>query len=414
MNRLFINIGRLIGVHESYRDRIAGKAMAEIGMLSNAWIGVSDGTISDYGKMESVPSYDASTEVIDIDGGWIFPSFCDSHTHIVYAGSREQEFLDKINGLSYEEIAKRGGGILNSADRLHATSEDELYEQAMIRVNEIIAKGTGCVEIKSGYGLNVGDELKMLRVIRRIKESSQITVRSTFLGAHAVGREYAGRQSGYVDMLCEEMIPEVAKQGLAEYIDVFCDKGFFTVQETAKILKKGLEYGMLPKIHANELDVSGGVQVGIEHNAVSVDHLERITDVEIDALVRSNTIPTVLPGASFFLGMPYGQGRRMIDAGLPIALASDYNPGSSPSGDMRFVVSLGCIKMKLTPAEALNAATINGACAMGMSSKVGSISRNKLANFYVTDALPSLAYYPYAYTTPIIKNVFLNGAEMPV
>lgn len=414
MNRLFINIGRLIGVHESYRDRIAGKAMAEIGMLSNAWIGVSDGTISDYGKMESVPSYDASTEVIDIDGGWIFPSFCDSHTHIVYAGSREQEFLDKINGLSYEEIAKRGGGILNSADRLHATSEDELYEQAMIRVNEIIAKGTGCVEIKSGYGLNVGDELKMLRVIRRIKESSHITVRSTFLGAHAVGREYAGRQSGYVDMLCEEMIPEVAKQGLAEYIDVFCDKGFFTVQETAKILKKGLEYGMLPKIHANELDVSGGVQVGIEHNAVSVDHLERITDVEIDALVRSNTIPTVLPGASFFLGMPYGQGRRMIDAGLPIALASDYNPGSSPSGDMRFVVSLGCIKMKLTPAEALNAATINGACAMGMSSKVGSISRNKLANFYVTDALPSLAYYPYAYTTPIIKNVFLNGAEMPV
>lgn len=414
MNRLFINIGRLIGVDESYRDRIAGKAMAEIGMLSNVWIGVSDGTISDYGKMESVPSYDASTEVIDIDGGWIFPSFCDSHTHIVYAGSREQEFLDKINGLSYEEIAKRGGGILNSADRLHATSEDELYEQAMIRVNEIIAKGTGCVEIKSGYGLNVGDELKMLRVIRRIKESSHITVRSTFLGAHAVGREYAGRQSGYVDMLCEEMIPEVAKQGLAEYIDVFCDKGFFTVQETAKILKKGLEYGMLPKIHANELDVSGGVQVGIEHNAVSVDHLERITDVEIDALVRSNTIPTVLPGASFFLGMPYGQGRRMIDAGLPIALASDYNPGSSPSGDMRFVVSLGCIKMKLTPAEALNAATINGACAMGMSSKVGSISRNKLANFYVTDALPSLAYYPYAYTTPIIKNVFLNGAEMPV
>ena len=392
MNRLFINIGRLIGVDESYRDRIAGKAMAEIGMLSNVWIGVSDGTISDYGKMES----------------------CDSHTHIVYAGSREQEFLDKINGLSYEEIAKRGGGILNSADRLHATSEDELYEQAMIRVNEIIAKGTGCVEIKSGYGLNVGDELKMLRVIRRIKESSQITVRSTFLGAHAVGREYAGRQSGYVDMLCEEMIPEVAKQGLAEYIDVFCDKGFFTVQETAKILKKGLEYGMLPKIHANELDVSGGVQVGIEHNAVSVDHLERITDVEIDALVRSNTIPTVLPGASFFLGMPYGQGRRMIDAGLPIALASDYNPGSSPSGDMRFVVSLGCIKMKLTPAEALNAATINGACAMGMSSKVGSISRNKLANFYVTDALPSLAYYPYAYTTPIIKNVFLNGAEMSV
>ena len=414
MNRLFINIGRLIGVDESYRDRIAGKAMAEIGMLSDAWIRVSDGTISDYGKMESVPSYDASTEVIDIDGGWIFPSFCDSHTHIVYAGSREQEFLDKINGLSYEEIAKRGGGILNSADRLHATSEDELYEQAMIRVNEIIAKGTGCVEIKSGYGLNVGDELKMLRVIRRIKESSQITVRSTFLGAHAVGREYAGRQSGYVDMLCEEMIPEVAKQGLAEYIDVFCDKGFFTVQETAKILKKGLEYGMLPKIHANELDVSGGVQVGIEHNAVSVDHLERITDVEIDALVRSNTIPTVLPGASFFLGMPYGQGRRMIDAGLPIALASDYNPGSSPSGDMRFVVSLGCIKMKLTPAEALNAATINGACAMGMSSKVGSISRNKLANFYVTDALPSLAYYPYAYTTPIIKNVFLNGTEMPV
>lgn len=405
MKTLIKHIGMLVGIVPTGVLRKEGAEMNRLEMLEGAWLLVEDDRIADYGT-GAEPEAD---EVVDAEGRWLFPSFCDAHTHIVYAGSREQEFLDKINGLSYEEIAKRGGGILNSADRLHLTSEEELYQQAMVRVNEIIRMGTGCVEIKSGYGLTTEDELKMLRVIRRIKESSPIAVKATFLGAHAVGRAYRGRQGEYVDLVCREMIPAVAKEGLAEFVDVFCDEGFFTVEETARILEAGERYGLKPKIHANELAVSGGVQVGVRFNAQSVDHLERTTEAEIEVLRGSDTMPTGLPGASFFLGMPYTACREMIDAGLGVALASDYNPGSSPSGNMRFVMAMGCIRMKLTPAESLNASTLNGAYAMGASADYGSITRGKVANFYLTRPLPSLAFYPYAHQTPLIEQVWLKG-----
>ena len=409
--RLLINIGAIAGVDSCGATCLKGERMEEFTLLHDAWMLLDGDLIKDFGLMKDAGQMldRSDVEVVDMHGGWVFPSFCDSHTHIVYAGNRAGEFLDKINGLSYEEIAARGGGILNSADLLHDTPEDELYNQAMARVREVIAKGTGAIEIKSGYGLTTDDELKMLRVIRRIRDTAPVEVKATFLGAHAVGRAYQGRQSDYVELVCNEMIPEVGRQGLADYVDVFCDKGFFTPAETARMLEAAAKWGMKPKIHANELDVSGGVQVGVAHGAVSVDHLERTTDVEIEVLRGSATIPTVLPGASFFLGMPYGNGKGLMQAGLPVALASDYNPGSSPSGDMRFVCSLGCIKMKLTPAAALNAATINGACAMELSHKAGSIARGKLANFYVTEPLPSLAFFLYAYSTPLIRQVWLRG-----
>lgn len=405
---LIKNIGTIAGIDESGRTRVGGKAMGEIAMLENAWL-LTDGTrIKDYGTMENMPDADGY-KVIDARGGWLFPSFCDSHTHIVYAGSREQEFLDKINGLSYEEIAKRGGGILNSADRLHDTPEEELYRQAMERIDEIVAMGTGLVEIKSGYGLTLEDELKILRVIRRIRETAPLEVRATFLGAHAVGRAYRGRQSEYVEHVCNDMIPAVSKEGLADYVDVFCDRGFFTPEETARIIETGARYGLRAKIHANELAVSGGVEVGVEHGALSVDHLESMGDEQIEALRGSGTMPTMLPGCAFFLGITYPPARKMIDAGLAVALASDYNPGTAPSGNMRFVTSLASIKMKMTPAEALNAATLNSACAMGESKDFGSITRGKMANFYITKPLPSLAFMPYAHQTPIIERIVLKG-----
>jgi len=408
MNLLVKNIGTIVGIDESGRTRVSGKAMGEITMLENAWL-LTDGTrIKDYGTMDSVPA-EGGYEVIDAQSGWLFPSFCDSHTHIVYAGSREQEFLDKINGLSYEEIAKRGGGILNSADRLHDTTEDELYRQAMERIDEIVAMGTGLVEIKSGYGLTLEDELKILRVIRRIRENAPLEVRTTFLGAHAVGRAYKGRQSEYVEHVCNDMIPAVAKESLADYVDVFCDRGFFTPEETARIIETGARYGLRAKIHANELAVSGGVEIGVAHDALSVDHLESMGDEQIEALRGSETMPTMLPGCAFFLGITYPPARKMIDAGLAVALASDFNPGTAPSGNMRFVVSLASIKMKMTPAEALNAATLNSACAMGESKEFGSITRGKMANFYITKPLPSLAFMPYAHQTPIIERVVLKG-----
>ncbi len=408
--KLLTNIGALAGVDRSGIKLRRGDEMAEFPLLRDAWLLVDGERIAAFGEMAELSGREfGAVETVDMQGGWVFPSFCDSHTHIVYAGNRAGEFIDKINGLSYEEIAARGGGILNSADLLHRTSEDELFRQAMERVGEMIAKGTGAVEIKSGYGLTVEDELKMLRVIRRIAQSVPAVVRSTFLGAHAVGRAYVGRQSEYVDLVCNEMIPEVGCEKLADYIDVFCDKGFFTPAETARMLEEAAKWGMKPKIHANELDVSGGVQVGVAHGAVSVDHLERTTEVEIEVLKNSSTIPTVLPGASFFLGMPYGNAKGMIAAGLPVALASDYNPGSSPSGDMRFVASLGCIRMKLLPEQALNAATINGAAAMEVAGDAGSIAVGKLANFFVTAPLPSLAFLLYAYTTPLITQVWLRG-----
>lgn len=411
MSLLVKNIGCIVGTDESGRTRVAGEEMSNIGMLENAWLLTDNERICDYGTMDALP-HEEGHEVIDAKGGWLFPSFCDSHTHIVYAGSREQEFLDKINGLSYEEIAKRGGGILNSADRLHDTSEEELYRQAMERINEIVAMGTGLVEIKSGYGLTLEDELKILRVIRRIKENAPLEVRATFLGAHAVGRAYRGRQSEYVEHVCNDMIPAVAKEGLADFVDVFCDKGFFTVEETAKIMETGAKYGLRAKIHANELAISGGVEVGVGHEALSVDHLESMGEEQIEALKGSDTMPTMLPGCAFFLGIGYPPARKMIDAGLAVALASDYNPGTAPSGNMRFVASLASIKMKMTPAEAINAATLNSACAMGESKEYGSITRGKVANFYITKPLPSLAYMPYAHQTPIIKDIILKGKHI--
>ena len=412
MKRLIVkNIGLLAGIGHEGKLCLKGKEMAELNTLSDAYLVIEDGCFADYGEMNDCPLTAEKEEVVDANGGSVLPSWCDSHTHIVYAGSREQEFVDKIRGLSYAEIAKRGGGILNSADHLHELSEDELYQQAMKRVDEIIRKGTGCVEIKSGYGLNTEDELKMLRVIRRIKETTRLKVVATFLGAHAVSREYKGRQNAYVELIINEMIPVVGDEKLAEFIDVFCDTGFFTPEETARILKAGTTYGMRPKIHADELASSGGVEVGVEYKAVSVDHLESMTEEEIDILKNSETMPTALPGTSFFLNLPFALGRKMIDRGLPLVLASDYNPGSTPSGDMKFIVSLGCIKMRLMPAEAINAATLNGACAMGLSKEYGSITRGKVANFFITDAIPSIEFIPYAYTTPIVKRIFLQGEE---
>ncbi|WP_027444578.1 imidazolonepropionase [Segatella baroniae] len=410
MKQIVTNIGLLAGVGHEGKRCLKGKEIAQLNTIANAYLAMEGGRIADYGAMAACPGL-AGVEVFDAKGGAVLPSWCDSHTHIVYAGSREQEFVDKIRGLSYAEIAQRGGGILNSADRLHEMSEEELYRQAMRRVDEVIRKGTGCVEIKSGYGLNTEDELKMLRVIRRIKETTRLKVVSTFLGAHAVSRAYKGRQGDYVDLVVNEMIPAVGAEKLADFIDVFCDTGFFTPEETARILEAGAAYGMRPKIHADELASSGGVEVGVRHDALSVDHLESMTEEEIELLLDSQTIPTALPGTSFFLNMPFALGRKMIDRGLPLALASDYNPGSTPSGDMKFIVSLACIKMRLLPAEAINAATFNGACAMGVSDDYGSITRGKVANFFITDPLPSIEFIPYAYTTPLVRRVFLQGVE---
>lgn len=410
MKLLVRNIGRIVGIRPAGCLRLCGEEMSRLETLDEAWLLADEGRIAAFGRMSDCPSGDGA-QVVDAGGGMLFPSFCDSHTHLVYAGSREQEFLDKIAGLSYEEIAKRGGGILNSADRLHATSEEELYSQAMARVREIIRMGTGCVEIKSGYGLSTEDELKMLRVIRRIRETAPLAVRATFLGAHAVARAYVGRQKEYVDLVCNEMLPAVAREGLADFVDVFCDEGFFTVDETVRIIEAGRSLGLQAKIHANELAVSGGVQAGVAHGALSVDHLERMGAEEIEALRGSATMPTLLPGAAFFLGMSYPPARDMIRAGLGVALASDYNPGSSPSGNMRMVVSLASIRMKMTPAEALNAATLNSAYAMGLSDEYGSITRGKAANFFLTDPMPSVEFFSYAYQTPLIRRVFLRGGE---
>jgi len=406
---LIYNIATLGGIDRKGRLRLQGREMAQFETLDNAYLLIKDGRIADFGSMESLPQLTADVKRIDAEGGTVMPSFCDSHTHIVNAGSRENEFVDKINGLSYAEIAKRGGGILNSADKLHEMSEDELFDQSMKRVREVMLKGTGCVEIKSGYGLNTEDELKMLRVIRRIKQTSPLKVVSNFLGAHAVGRAYAGRQSAYVDLVVNEMIPAVAAEGLADFVDVFCDEGFFTPEETGRILQAGTKYGMRGKIHGQELAPSGGVEVALKHNALSVDHLESMTDEDIAMMIGTETSPTALPGTSFFLNIPFAPVRKMISAGLGPAIASDYNPGSTPSGDMKFVVSLACIKMRLLPEEALNAATINGAYAMGLSADYGSIAIGKVANFYITHPIPSIAFIPYAYTTPVIREVYLNG-----
>jgi len=408
MSILIKNIKKLVQVEENLRLKVTGKDMAKVQSIDNAWLLLEGDKISGFGSMNNLPKINAD-ETIDAAGKMVFPSFVDSHTHLVYAGSREIEYIDKIKGLSYEEIAKRGGGILNSSKRLQEASEDELYEAARKRIEEIIAQGTGAVEIKSGYGLNTEAELKMLRVIRRLKESMPVQIKATFLGAHAVPAEYKGRQSEYVDLVINEMIPAVAAEDLADYIDVFCDKGFFTVEDTDRMLMAGVKYGLRPKIHANELDYSGGVQVGVKYNALSVDHLEYVGDEEIEALLYSETMPTILPGAAFFLGLEYSPARKMMEAGLPVAIASDFNPGSSPSGNMKFMMSLACINYKMLPEEAINATTINTAYAMGLSEELGSIAVGKKANIFITKEIPSIEFMPYAYASDLIDMVILNG-----
>jgi len=408
MKLLVKNIRTLAGIEYAPKLRLQGKEMGIVNTIDDAWLLVEDGRFAAFGAVaDGMPPLDDTVEVVDAEGGMVLPSWCDSHTHIVFAGSREREFVDKINGLSYEEIARRGGGILNSADLLHNTSEDELFRQAMQRLDEVIRKGTGCIEIKSGYGLSLEDELKMLRVIKRMKEASPAKIMSTFLGAHAVARGMTQEQ--YVQLIIDEMIPEVGRQRLADFVDVFCDRGFFTPEETGRILEAAAAWGMRPKIHADELASSGGVVVGVKHGALSVDHLESMTEETINTLRGSETMPTALPGTSFFLNMPNAKARQIIDAGLGVAVASDYNPGSTPSGDMKFVMSLACIKLRLLPNEAFNAATINGAYAMGQSRDYGSIAKGKVANFYITKPIPSLDFIPYAYTTPIVNKVVLGG-----
>ena len=416
MKTLILNIKQLVQTELSPRKWVAGKDMARLGILENAYLLVEEDKIAGFGKMEDLDReavYAGGDIVKEIDatGRLVMPSYCDSHTHLVYAGSREIEYIDKIRGLSYEEIAKRGGGILNSCERIRKASEEELFDAAYDRIQEIAGFGTGAVEIKSGYGLDTESELKMLRVIRRLKAETPLLIKSTFLGAHAVPLEYKGRQTEYVDLIINEMIPMVAAEELADYIDVFCDKGFFTVEDTDRMLNAGMKYGLGAKIHANELDYSGGVQVGVKYNAISVDHLECMGEEEIACLLESETMPTVLPGAAFFLNMPYSPVRKMIQAGLPVALASDYNPGSSPSGNMKFIMSLGCINYKMLPEEVINATTLNSAYAMGVEEEAGSIAVGKLANFYITTPISGIEYLPYAYTADLIEAIFLKGEQ---
>ena len=414
MKTLIRNIGKLVGIVPEGTLRKEGPEMGKVSSLDNAWLLIDGERIEAFGQ-EGNSRYGTAPEaarIIDAAGGYVMPSFCDSHSHIVYAGSRYGEFRDKIDGLTYEQIAARGGGILNSADLLHETSEEELFRQSLERAVEVMNMGTGALEIKSGYGLNTEDELKMLRVIRRLRASLPMEIRATFLGAHAVGRAYTGRQGEYVDMVCREMLPAVAAEGLADFVDVFCDSGFFTPEETLQILDAAQAYGLRGKIHANELAVSGGVQAGVSRGALSVDHLEQTTEAETAILKGTATMPTMLPGASFFSGLPYGRAKDYIRSGLGVALASDYNPGSSPSGDMRFVMALGCIKMKLTPEEAFNACTLNGAYAMGISRLTGSVTAGKLADLIITRPLPDLAFIPYSHHTPFISRIILKGKEL--
>jgi imidazolonepropionase len=400
------NIKGLVQVREQSILRVSGADMAHLPILENAWLTIHDGRIYDFGTMETFPATKAN-EVIDASGRFVFPSFVDSHTHLVFAASREEEFVMKIKGATYQEIAAKGGGILNSAKKLQQCSEEELFERSMARVHEIIGTGTGSVEIKSGYGLTTRDEIKMLRVARRIGKETPLTVKTTFLGAHAVPTGMT--KEDYIKLVIAEMIPAVAEERLADYIDVFCEQGFFSVDETEQIVEGGKKFGMIPRIHANQLNRSGGVQVGVKTGAISVDHLENMGDEEIDVLKNSSTMPTALPGAAFFLGLPFPPARNIISSGLPIAIASDFNPGSSPSGNMPLMIALACIKMKMTPEEAINAATINTAYALHLSNEVGSITKGKKANVFITKPMSSVAFLPYAFGTPVVEKVILEG-----
>lgn len=411
MRTLVTNIKSLVQVENEPRKAVCGKDMGNVECIDNAFLELEDDRFKDFGRMSDLKEQRAD-KTVDAENCFVLPSFCDSHTHLVYAGSREIEYIDKIRGLSYEEIAKRGGGILNSAKRLQEASEDELFYDALSRLEEITSYGTGAVEIKSGYGLTTEAELKMLRVIRRLKEESPLTIRANFLGAHGVPLEYRGNVDAFVDLVIEDMLPKVAAEGLADFIDVFCDTGFFTVKQTARMLAAGAKYGLKPKIHANELDYSGGVEVGVKYGALSVDHLECVGDKEIAALKASETMPTILPGAAFFLNMPYSPARKMISAGLPVAMASDFNPGSSPSGNMQMVMTFACVNYRLTPQEALNATTLNSAYAMGISQTHGSIAKGKRANFYITKDIPTIEYIPYYYGANKVARTFLGGKEV--
>jgi len=407
---LITNIKCLVGVHPKEKLSLRGSEMANLPVLENAWLWLENGLIKDFGIMSEIPSSILHlTSSINAEGKFVFPSWCDSHTHIVFAAAREEEFVMKIEGKSYEEIAAAGGGILNSAKKLALATEDELFESASLRLNDMIKQGTGAVEIKSGYGLTVASELKMLRVIKRLRSSSPIPIKATFLAAHAYPKAYQNNHQGYINLIIEEMLPVIAAENLADYIDVFCEKGFFSVEETDEILFAAAKYGLKPKIHANQLSISGGVQIGVKHTAISVDHLEETDQAVLDSLANSNTIATLLPSCSFYLGIPFANARGLINANAIVALATDYNPGSTPSGNMNFVVSLGCIKLKMKPEEAINAATLNGAAAMVLSDQLGSIAIGKKANLFITSEMPSLAYLPYSFGQSQVETVILNG-----
>ncbi|MDB4025283.1 imidazolonepropionase [Flavobacteriaceae bacterium] len=410
MTTLFINIKELIQVRDKSVEKVSGKDMSILPTIKNAFMMIENEIIINFGPMEKLGNTKADS-IIDVTGRLILPTWSDSHTHLVFADTREEEFVDRINGLSYEQIAQRGGGILNSATKLQNKPEEELYNDAAKRLEELIKSGTGSIEIKSGYGLTLESELKMLRVIKKLKENFPLPIKATFLGAHAIPNLFKEKREAYIKLIIDEMLPVIAAEKLADYIDVFCEKGYYTPEETNQILKAGLQYGLIPKIHVNQFNSIGGIKVGIENNALSLDHLEVLTNKDLAHLKDSDTIPVSLPSCSFFLGIPYTNARKIMEANVPLALASDYNPGSTPSGNMNFVVSLACIKMKMTPEEAINAATINGAYALNLSHKVGSISKGKLANFIITKPIKSYSYIPYSFTNNCIENIFLKGVK---
>ena len=410
MTTLLINIKELIQVRENNILKVAGKNMQELPTIKNAFLLIKDDLILEYGDMDNAPT--EADKTIDCSGKMILPTWCDSHTHIVYAGNREQEFVDRINGLSYEEIANKGGGILNSAKKLQETSEEDLYEQSAKRLKEVMNLGTGAVEIKSGYGLTTEAELKMLRVIKKLRAKFNLPIKATFLGAHAFPIEYKNNKEAYIDLIINEMLPKISAEKLADFIDAFCETGYFSVEDTDKILAAGVQHGLTPKVHVNQFTTIGGVQVSVKHKALSVDHLEVMNNEDIEALKNSDTMPVALPSCSYFLSIPYTPARDIINANLPLALATDYNPGSTPSGNMNFVVATACIKMKMTPEEAINAATINGAYAMNLSDKVGSITKGKKANFIITKEIPSYGFIPYSFGSNLINSVYINGKEI--
>lgn len=411
MKLLLTHIKELLQVREGCPSKLSGVEMKELPTLKNAWVFINHGIIEDYGTMDKMGPHQGF-KTLDCSGKIVLPAWCDSHSHIVYAGNREQEFVDRINGLSYQAIAEKGGGIVNSAKKLQETSEEDLYHQSAARLEEVMRLGTGAIEIKSGYGLTTDAELKMLRVAKKLAEEYPITIKTTFLGAHAIPTEYKGNKDGYLDLLCNEMLPKIAEEKLAEYVDIFCEEGYFSVADMERILTEGKKHNLIPKVHVNQFNSIGGIAAAVKHNALSVDHLEVMTDEDIAALQNSETMPVALPSCSYFLSIPYTPGRKIIDAGLPLALATDYNPGSTPSGNMNFVVATACIKMRLTPEEAINAATINGAYAMGLSNTHGSITRGKVANLIITKPVPSYGYLPYAFGSNLIDSVIIKGKEV--